>query len=126
MEKRGCLHRVNFPNWDIDALMESQHHIPKLGRKNMRLIGREKLASLKGIGSEIEKWVRTWASEVMNAHWKHPTEVSIQFPNAQNTGNGTFIFPACNGGLTIQLLIVFPQGVALITDLKVSEDTHGH
>jgi mRNA interferase HigB len=117
---------VNFPNWDIDALMESQHHIPKLGRKNMRLIGREKLASLKGIGSEIEKWVRTWASEVMNAHWKHPTEVSIQFPNAKNTGNGTFIFPACNGGLTIQLLIVFPQGVALITDLKVSEDTHGH
>ncbi|BAN51104.1 type II toxin-antitoxin system HigB family toxin [Metapseudomonas resinovorans] len=92
----------------------------------MRLIGREKLASLKGIGNEIEKWVLSWIAEVTNAHWKHPADVRNQFPNAKEKGNGSFLFPVGNCDVAIQLLIAFPQGIALITDLKASEDTHEH
>lgn len=91
----------------------------------MRLIGREKLHCLRGKGEQVEKWVRHWASEVTDAQWKRPADVRDQFPNAHHNGKGRFMFPVGNCKWAIHLLIAFPQGIALITDLKADDDIHG-
>lgn len=83
----------------------------------MRLLGRQRLSRLRG--DEIEKWVRAWVAEVMNAHWKQPSDVRDQFPNARHHGGSLFLFPVGSCNCVICLMIAFPQGVALITDLKV-------
>jgi mRNA interferase HigB len=88
----------------------------------MRLIGKQRLACLRG--EQIEKWVRAWVAEVMSAHWKQPSDVREQFPNARHAGQGLFLFPVGNCNCVICLLIAFPQGVALITDLKVEDETY--
>ena len=84
----------------------------------MRLIGRTKLGRLRGRGEQTQKWLLSWAGEVMNAHWRTPADVSTQFPNALHRGSGHFEFPVSTCSWRIHLLIAFPQGVALITDLK--------
>lgn len=91
----------------------------------MRLIGRERLSYLEGSGDQVEKWMMSWIAEVMAAHWKHPSDVCNQFPTAYHQGEGRFMFPLRNCNYVIYLLIAFPQGVVLITDLKVKNETHG-
>ncbi|KNH30319.1 hypothetical protein ACS77_00440 [Pseudomonas syringae] len=91
----------------------------------MRLIGREKLTPLQGKGDRAEKWLRGWVAEIISAHWKQPADVNEQFPNSSLKGDGVFHFPVESCGVAIQLMIAFPQGVALITDL-ISEDKHEH
>lgn len=90
----------------------------------MRLLGRERLDRLRGEDEQVEKWVRSWATEVLGAHWKQPSDVRDQFPSARHQGKGLFMFTVGNCNWVISLLISFPQGVALITDLKVENDTH--
>lgn len=92
----------------------------------MRLIGREKLSCLRDSSTQVEKWVSNWVAEVMNAHWKCPSDVSTQFPYASHIGDGLFKFPMKNCDWVIHLQIAFPKGIALITDLKTKNGTHGH
>lgn len=92
-----------LPNWEVMVV---------------RLIGRAKLRRLKGTGEQTEKWVRSWASEVMNAHWKQPSDVVKQFPKAKHDGEGLFFFPVGECNWTIHLLITFSQGVALVTNIN--------
>jgi mRNA interferase HigB len=88
----------------------------------MRLLGRERLYSLRAQGAEVENWVRSWAAEVVAAHWKQPSDVREQFPNSRYHGEGQFLFPVSNCGVAISLLVAFPQGIALIADLKVEDE----
>lgn len=92
----------------------------------MRLIGCEKLASAKSIGLDLQRWVLSWTAEVKNAHWKQPGDVCDQFPNVRHEGDSLFLFPISQCGLAVQVLIAFPQGIALIQDLKSSEDSNEH
>lgn len=91
----------------------------------MRLIGRERLGQLKGRGAEVESWVRSWAAEVADAHWRRPEDVAEQFPSACHQGRGCFLFPIAQYPAVIQLQIAFAQGVALISDLDTNEVTYG-
>lgn len=84
----------------------------------MRLIGREKLRCLKGTGEQNEKWLRSWTSEIIGAHWKIPSDVIKQFPKAKHDGEGNFEFPVGDCYWTIHLLITFTHGVALVTNLN--------
>lgn len=97
---------------------------PKV-RKNMKLLGRERLDTLQGLGDQVQKWIQSWANEVTSANWKHETEVTDQFPNARTSSHGVFLFPVSGCGWQICLLIAFPQGVALITELKIKDEIYG-
>lgn len=90
----------------------------------MRLIGREKLDYLRGRGGQTGKWMLSWVAEVRNAHWKSPEDVTDQFPNACYCDDGSFEFPVADCRWIIQSLIAFPQGVVLISELKVKDKTH--
>ncbi|WP_114970969.1 type II toxin-antitoxin system HigB family toxin [Rhodoferax ferrireducens] len=85
----------------------------------MRLIGRERLIGLYGTGAQA--WLSSWIAEVIAANWKQPLDVRHQFPKAIHKGECNFRFPIDNGAATVDLLIAFPQGIALITDLKVEQ-----
>lgn len=91
----------------------------------MRLIGREKLHQLRGSGAEAEKWLRAWVAEVASAHWRHPSDVTDQFPNARHQGEGCFLFPIGICPHAIRLQVAFAQGIALISDLNTYDVTHG-
>lgn len=87
----------------------------------VRLIGREKLRHLKGTSEQNKKWLVSWVSEVMGAHWKLPSDVIQQFPKAKHEGEGRFMFPVADCNWTIHLLITFPQGVALVTNINAKD-----
>lgn len=91
----------------------------------MKLLGRERLDTLRGLSDQVEKWVQSWANEVIAANWKHEAEVKDQFPNAQNSSPGVFVFPISGCAWQVCLLIAYPQGVALITELKIKDETYG-
>ena len=92
----------------------------------MRLIGRHMLHRLRHREVNAEKWVRSWASEVMDAHWRKPVDVTTQFPKAHDQGGGLFLFPVDRGELAIRVQIAFPQGIALISGFNSNDETHGN
>jgi hypothetical protein len=83
----------------------------------VRLIGREKLQALRQNGTEADKWVRAWMTEVVNAHWKCPGDVTAQFPNVVQEGR-IFVFPVLSLTWSIDMLIAFPSETALVMDLR--------
>ncbi len=89
----------------------------------MRLIGRTKLAPLAVSDSETGKWIANWIKELEYAHWKHPSDVSSQFPRSYRDSDSRFIFPLLHRPTGVEVLIAFPQGTALITAIK-SLETH--
>jgi len=91
----------------------------------MKLLGRERLDKLRGLGDQVQKWIQSWANEVTTANWKHEAEVKDQFPNVHSSDQGAFVFPVAGCGWKICLLIAYPQGVALITELKIEDETFG-
>lgn len=91
----------------------------------MVLLGRERLEKLRGLGEQVQKWLLSWAAEITTANWKHAADVRDQFPNVQSSGQGSFVFPVADCGWKICLLIAYPQGVALITELKIEDEAHG-
>ena len=91
----------------------------------MKLLGRERLGDLRGLSDQVQKWLHSWANEIMAANWKHDLDVTEQFPNAWYSSQGVFVFPVAGCGWKICLLIAFPQGVALITELKIEDETNG-
>lgn len=91
----------------------------------MKLLGRERLVGLRELGDPIQKWLQSWMTEVMMANWKHASEVKDQFPNARSPSQGTFLFPVAGCKWKICLLIAFPQGIALITELVIEDERYG-
>lgn len=80
----------------------------------MRLIGRARLASLSGQDRDTARWVANWTTEIRDAHWKRPADVAAQFPGVRRQGDGTFLFRVPRRQASIQVLMAFTRGVALI------------
>lgn len=84
----------------------------------MKLLGRNRLRVLYGKDDQTDAWVRGWVSELSQANWKMAKDVLRQFPRAQGGANDVFLFPVALQPQSIQVAIIFPQAVALVTDLK--------
>ncbi|MDX2142510.1 MAG: hypothetical protein SFV19_04070 [Rhodospirillaceae bacterium] len=87
----------------------------------MRLIGREKLLPLQSCDRATAKWVVNWTAEIRDAHWKRASDVIDQFPRTLHQADGTFLFLLPQREVGIQVLMVFPRGVALIVEIKTLE-----
>jgi mRNA-degrading endonuclease HigB of HigAB toxin-antitoxin module len=85
----------------------------------MRLIGKERLLSWQVERSAARTWLINWISEISEANWKSPLDVVRQFPRARQKGDSRFVFEVEEGVAEIDLLVAFPQAIALVTDLKV-------
>ena len=81
----------------------------------MRLIGRNKL---NHSSHDAMAWMKVWAADVIQAQWKEPEDVIRQFPKAKISVPGNFLFNVGEYQLQLQITIAFPQGIALVTDLK--------
>jgi len=84
----------------------------------MRLVGKERLQRLMSSDEPARIWLCAWVAELANANWKQPTDVSQQFPNAQQSESGDFVFPIANCNKEVCIQIAFQQGVAVITGLQ--------
>jgi mRNA interferase HigB len=84
----------------------------------MKLLGRNKLHALHGIDEQIDKWLVSWVSELSCANWKHSKDVLRQFPYAQCSADGIFLFRIAPYGHCIEVSIMFPLAIVVVTDLK--------
>lgn len=84
----------------------------------MRLVGREKLNHLND-NVQAKSWLRNWIAEVKDANWKNPTDVFDQFPNVRVKGQNLFMFPISKINVAVELMVAYPQGIALITNTSV-------
>jgi mRNA-degrading endonuclease HigB of HigAB toxin-antitoxin module len=84
----------------------------------MKLIGRNRLRSLYGLDDETDAWMHSWVSEVSHANWKIAKDVIRQFPKAKNVEQDIFEFPVGIQPQCIEVVMVFPQAVALVVGLK--------
>ena len=84
----------------------------------MRLLGRNKLQALYGMDEQTDKWVVSWTSELSLANWKYAKDVLRQFPHAECTADTSFLFREELHGYCIEVSIMFPLAIAVITDLK--------
>lgn len=86
----------------------------------MKLIGRDKLSSLKDSSEYIRVWLRGWSSEILNAHWHKQDDVFEQFPKARITIDGCFEFSIGdeNNGVLLCAQIIFSRHVVIIKDVK--------
>lgn len=84
----------------------------------MKLLGRNRLRVLYGIDDQTDAWLHGWVSELTHANWKMAKDVLHQFPRARSAANGVFLFPVGLQPQCIQVAIIFPQAVALVTDLR--------
>jgi mRNA-degrading endonuclease HigB of HigAB toxin-antitoxin module len=91
----------------------------------VRLIGRTRLAPLGEEGRDTAIWVASWMAELRDADWKHPADISGQFPKAIQHIDGTFLFPVPNLRIGIHVLITFSQNLALIIAIRVLEVANG-
>lgn len=87
----------------------------------MRLISREKLLPLSKQDLQTARWVASWVTELRDAHWKRPADITGQFPKVRQQVDGTFLFPVPQHQLGIHLVIAFSLGVALIVAIKAFE-----
>jgi mRNA-degrading endonuclease HigB of HigAB toxin-antitoxin module len=83
----------------------------------MRLLGRKLLIPLHGLNSETDQWLVSWTSEVAHANWKTPDEVIRQYPNVKFVPDTQFRFRVAAQNQSIETIIAFPHGVAMITAL---------
>ena len=84
----------------------------------MRLLGRSKLKALYGIDEQTDKWLVSWTSELSRANWKQTKDVLRQFPHAKCTTDTVFSFRVGLHGHCIEVSILFPLALAVVTDLK--------
>jgi mRNA-degrading endonuclease HigB of HigAB toxin-antitoxin module len=84
----------------------------------MKLLGRNRLQALYGLDDQTDKWLRSWVSEISHATWKHPKDVLLQFPQAKSVANGTFYFRVGRHSQYVEVSMMFPLAVAIVTDLK--------
>lgn len=83
----------------------------------MKLLGRNRLKALYGVNDQTDTWLNGWVSELSHANWKMAKDVLRQFPKASSIANDVFLFPVGLQPQFIQVAIIFPQSVALVTNL---------
>ena len=86
----------------------------------MKILGRNRLQVLYGLDDQTDAWMRGWVSELSQANWKMAKDVLRQFPKAHSVTDDVFLFPVALQPHCIQVAIIFPQAVALITNLKTT------
>jgi mRNA-degrading endonuclease HigB of HigAB toxin-antitoxin module len=84
----------------------------------MKLLGRNRLQALYGLDDQTDKWLRSWVSEISHANWKQSKDVLQQFPHAKDVTNGTFHFRVGVRPQYVEVSMMFPLAVAIVTDLK--------
>jgi len=84
----------------------------------MKLLGVQKLASLKGESDLIDRWVSSWVSEITHASWKQINDVCDQFPAVTVVDNVVYSFSIEQTGIQVLLKIAFAQGIAIIIELS--------
>ena len=84
----------------------------------MRLLGRNKLQALYGADDVTDKWLVSWTSELSKANWKQSSDVLRQFPSAKRISDSVFHFRVGLQVQCIEVAMLFPQALAIVTDLK--------
>lgn len=84
----------------------------------MKLLGRNKLLALYGIDEQTDRWLVSWTAELSRANWKHAKDVLRQFPHAECTADAVFSFRVGLHRHCIEVSIMFPLAIAIVTDLK--------
>lgn len=84
----------------------------------MRLLGRNKLQSLSGLGQDTSNWLRNWVSELSHANWKGQDDVLKQFPKASCTDGTIFQFPVAQQAYSIEVTIMFPLALAIVSNIQ--------
>lgn len=84
----------------------------------MRLLGRDKLQPLLRLGQDTSNWIRNWVSELSHANWKSVEDVLRQFPKASCTGGTVFLFPVAQQIYSIEVTIMFPMALAIISNIQ--------
>ncbi|WP_124368398.1 type II toxin-antitoxin system HigB family toxin [Pseudomonas sp. R1-43-08] len=92
----------------------------------MHLVGKDILDRLRGRGPEIDTWVSAWVAEIIHAVWTQDADLFDQFPSARERKTGVFIFEVNLAKCWLEVKIVFPQKIALITALLGAEEIDGH
>jgi mRNA-degrading endonuclease HigB of HigAB toxin-antitoxin module len=84
----------------------------------MRVIGRE---NIQGLSEDLDsrRWVRHWLAELMQAHWKRPSDVLQQFPRCKQHEGNRFEFPISNGRQAIATVFHFPLGIAFVHGITI-------
>jgi mRNA-degrading endonuclease HigB of HigAB toxin-antitoxin module len=82
----------------------------------MRLLGKDKLQI--PLDNDARLWLCSWISELSAARWKGAADLLMQFPRASVAGPDTFIFRVGGAVWVIELVVHFPQGIALIVGMK--------
>lgn len=78
----------------------------------MKLLGLEKITVIE---CELaKKWLKSWISEIRDAHWRHAEDIVKQFPKVSILENQCFEFSIHNSNWVICLQIAFAQRVAVI------------
>ena len=89
----------------------------------MRLLGRERLERLCSQSEKARKWVQSWMAELLDAQWKTSSDVRRQFPNVRCNGECMFVFPVHSCNCAVSVLVAFPQAVAVIQEMKVTDES---
>ena len=84
----------------------------------MKLHGRNRLQVLYGLDEQTDKWLRSWILEMTHANWKQAKDVLRQFPQAKNVTDNVFQFRVGLQSEWIEVSMMFPLAVAIVTDLK--------
>lgn len=84
----------------------------------MKLLGRNRLHPLYGLSDQTDTWLRSWVSEISQANWKHAKDVLRQFPQVRTVADHLFQFRVGPETHWIEVSMMFPLAVAVITDLK--------
>jgi len=91
----------------------------------VHLIGRHRLSPLNSKGEAVATWLTGWIAELRDAHWKHGTDVTKQFPRARLGNDGFFLFPVAQLPVSIQMAIFFQREIALIKQVTRGETDNG-
>jgi mRNA-degrading endonuclease HigB of HigAB toxin-antitoxin module len=90
---------------------------------NMKLIGRKKLATLKGINNEVDKWVAIWVRELTQKIWFSHVELQSDYPRMiKIEGSSTFIFPVSPSDHSVKVCFYFEKKIALISEVVMGKE----
>ena len=85
--------------------------------QNMKLLGRTLLEPIRNLDADTDRWLRGWTSELMNATWRSPQEVTEQYPTAVEEA-GHFLFRVATLKMRIRVAFCFPHGIVIIGGLR--------
>lgn len=108
-----------FPFRELDHAVLFEYSVPIYGTYlRMKLLGRNKLKALYDIDEQTDRWLVSWTSELSRANWKHAKDVLRQFPHAECTADTVFSFRVGMHCYSIEVSIMFPLALAVVSDLK--------